>query len=73
MQSSKLNSYLQVLASVGVLIGLLVVAYELRQNTAIAAAEHSRELHLAWIGVASFELRTTSLWSLSSQWNSRTI
>jgi len=55
MQSSKLNNYLQVLASVGVLIGLFVVAYELRQNTSIAAAEHSRELHLAWIDIASFE------------------
>lgn len=55
MQSSKLNNYLQILASSGVLIGLIVVSYELRQNTAIAAVEHSRELYLSWIDIASFE------------------
>lgn len=55
MQSSKLNNYIQILASFGVLVGLFVVAYELRQNTTIAAAEHSRELYLAWIDLASFE------------------
>lgn len=55
MQSSKLNNYVQIQATLGVLVGLFVVAYELRQNTTLAAAEHSRELYSAWIDIASFE------------------
>ena len=36
MQSSKLNDRLQILASVGVLVGLVIVAYEIRETNRIA-------------------------------------
>jgi len=36
MQSSRLNDRLQILASVGVLIGLVIVAYEIRETNRIA-------------------------------------
>jgi hypothetical protein len=58
MQTAKLNDWLQILASCGVLIGLFVVAYELKQNTAIAAAEHSREMFIVWTNVAAMDIET---------------
>jgi len=58
MQTSKLNDLLQILASCGVLVGLFVVAYELKQNTTIAAAEQSRETFTVWTDVAAINVET---------------
>lgn len=56
MRLSQLNEWLQVLAAIGVLAGLVLVAYEVNQNTSVAMAEHSRETYLAWIDIASMEM-----------------
>lgn len=53
---SKLNDWFQALAALGVLAGLVLVAYELNQSTSVAKAEHSRETFLAWIDIASMEM-----------------
>ena len=39
MQVSKLNEWLNLAASIGVIIGLLLVAYEIRQNRILAEAQ----------------------------------
>jgi hypothetical protein len=57
MNLSKLNDRLQTIASLGVLVGLALVAYELRQTTAISQAEHARETYLAWLDIADIELQ----------------
>ena len=56
MNTSKLNEWLQIAASVGVLIGLLVVAYEIRQNTTVARAEHSRAIYSLWVDLSGVDL-----------------
>jgi hypothetical protein len=56
MATSKLNEWLQVLAALGVIAGLVLVAYELKQNTSVAQAEHSRETYLAWLEIAAIEM-----------------
>jgi len=48
MQTSKLNDQLQLLASVGVLAGLLLVAYEIRRNNTLAEAESIRTMLEGW-------------------------
>jgi len=48
MQTSKLNDRLQLLASVGVLAGLLLVAYEIRRNNTLAEAESIRMMTEGW-------------------------
>ena len=58
MNASKLNEWLQIAASLGVLIGLLVVAYEIRQNTTVAQAEHSRAIYSLWVDLSGVELDT---------------
>ncbi len=58
MKSSRLNEWLQILASLGVLIGLFVVAYEIKQNTEIAQAEFYRESYNMWMHVSTVEIET---------------
>jgi hypothetical protein len=58
MQASKLNQYLQILASVAVLFGLILVAYEVQQNNKLAEAEAVRELTLSWRDVSTVALET---------------
>ena len=58
MDSTKLSDFLQLLASIGVLVGLLIVAYELRQNKLFAQAEYSQESYDKWMQVASMEMET---------------
>ena len=63
MNSSKINEYLQILASIAVLVGLLLVAYEVRQINHLAEAETVRELVLSWsdISLASLEKDVSTL------------
>lgn len=58
MNTSKLNERLQIAASLGVLVGLLVVAYEIRQNTTVAQAEHSRAIYSMWVNLSGLELES---------------
>ena len=48
MQRSDWIDGLQIVASVGVLSGLILIAYELRQNSDLAEADAVRELTLSW-------------------------
>ena len=57
MTTSRANDWLQIIASLGVLAGLILVAFELRQNTSIAEAEHTRATFLAWLDVANIEVQ----------------
>lgn len=56
MVASKLNEWLQIIASLGVLAGLVLVAYELKQSNSVAQAEHSRETYFAWLDIATIEM-----------------
>lgn len=58
MNVAKFNDTLQLLASVGVLIGLIVVAYELRQNKAFAEAEYNATTYGMWIQATAMEMET---------------
>ncbi len=58
MQSSKLNDRLQLFASVGVLIGLALVAYEIRQNNDLARADSVRVQLEGWQQIALSEYET---------------
>ena len=57
MKSSVLNERLQLFASLSVLIGLLIVAYEVRQNNVIAEAEAVTAMQTGWetIGISEYE------------------
>ena len=48
MKSMKLNDWLQILAAIGVIAGLVFVAEEIRQNNKLARAESVREIYFAW-------------------------
>ncbi len=43
MNSSKLNEWLQITTSLGVIAGLIIVGYEINQNTRLAKALKSEE------------------------------
>jgi hypothetical protein len=58
LRTTKLNEWLQIVASLGVLVGLLVVAYEIRQNTSVAKTEHTRANFEMWVALSSIELET---------------
>ncbi len=58
MKSSRLNEWLQLLASLGVLVGLIFVSYEIKQNTAVADAEHLREIYSSWMHISTVEIET---------------
>ena len=42
MQNSKIGEWLQIIASLGVFVGLLLVAYEIRESNRVALSEGSR-------------------------------
>jgi len=44
MQNSKVNEWLQIIASLGVILSLLIVAYEIRESNRIATAEAIRSV-----------------------------
>jgi hypothetical protein len=48
MDSKQLNDRLQLIASVGVIIGLLMVVYEIRQNSEIARANNFTAILDSW-------------------------
>ena len=48
MRISKLNNGLQFFASVGVLAGLILVAYEIRQNNELAEADAVHAMLVGW-------------------------
>jgi len=58
MQMSKLNDWLQLLTSVGVLIGLILVVVEIRQNNELARAEATAGLFTMWESLSQVELQS---------------
>ena len=58
MNMEKVNDALQLLASIGVLVGLFVVAYELRQNTVFAEAEYNETTYGMWMQATAMEMET---------------
>jgi len=58
MDYSKISDWLQIVASIGVLIGLMAVAYELRQNSVHASVDHYRENHRNWMQVSYLEIES---------------
>ncbi len=57
MRVSELNERLQLLAAVGVLAGLLLVAYELHQNNTLARVDAIRSVEDGWetLSISEFE------------------
>ena len=51
MKLSQINDYIQTLATIGAIAGLVLVAYEIRQSTRIALAESYRDGSLAVVGM----------------------
>jgi len=58
MQNSRWIDGLQLIASVGVLAGLILVAYEIRQNNELAEAESVRAMLVGWQQIAFSEYET---------------
>lgn len=58
MQKSELNDWLQVIASIGVLIGLLLVFVEIRQTNEIARAEARVSALTAWEELKRLEIES---------------
>jgi hypothetical protein len=54
MQASRLREWLEIATGVAVLIGLLLVAQELKQNNEYARAESTRELFQMWANIYQF-------------------
>jgi hypothetical protein len=63
MQTSKLNERLQLFASLSVLVGLLLVAYEVRQNNVIAEAEAISAMQSGWelLSISEYETDISEL------------
>ena len=55
MQKSRLIAWFEVAATVSVLIGLLLVAVELRQGNQHATAESTREIYQEWSEIYRYE------------------
>ena len=57
MRTSRVNDWLQLLASMGVLAGLSLVAYELHQDNVLARAEAVRAVDAGWetISISEYE------------------
>ena len=49
MNTSKLSEWLQILASIGVIIGLLLVAFEIRESNRVATSESVGAMNQAWM------------------------
>jgi len=58
MQTSKVNDHLQIVASLAVLLGLVLVGLEMRQNNQLAEAESVRELVLSWNTISTSALES---------------
>jgi len=58
MQMSRLNDWLQLLTSVGVLVGLLLVVLEIRQNNELARAETSAGTFAMWESLSQSEFQS---------------
>lgn len=58
MQISRVNEKLQFFAAVGVLAGLILVAYEIRQNNDLAEADAVRAMLAGWQQIAVSEYAT---------------
>ncbi len=56
MVASKLNERLQIIASLAVFLGLILVVYELKLSNSVALAEHTRDAYYAWLDIASIEM-----------------
>jgi len=54
LTSTKLSDWLQILAAIGVIAGLVFVAEEIRQNNRLARAESVREIYLVWQDIYRF-------------------
>ena len=54
MTEQKLSDWLQILAAIGVIAGLVFVAEELRQNNRLARAESVREIYFVWQDIYRF-------------------
>ena len=55
MQISKINSWMQLIASIGVLVGIILVARELEQNNVLAEAETVNDIYKGWENIYQFE------------------
>ncbi len=55
MNTSKLNNLVQILTSAAVIIGLVLVVLEIRENNAIAEDEASSEFWTNWIALSTPE------------------
>ena len=58
MSSAKLNNWLNIVAAIGVIAGLVLVAYELNQNTKLAHAEYYRDNYRMWMDVSAVEIES---------------
>jgi len=58
MKISRFNDGLQLFASVGVLAGLMLVAFEIRQNNDLAEADSVRAMLVGWQQIAMSEYET---------------
>ena len=58
MQNSKLNDWVQIFATIGVLIGLLLVYLEIRQNNELTNAEARVQRLVSWEEFTRFEVET---------------
>ena len=58
MNTAKMSDWLQIAAAVGVIIGLVLVAYELRQSNRIAWEQASADALERWDRVAEFEFQS---------------
>lgn len=58
MKVSQLNDYIQTLATIGAIAGLLLVAYEIRQSTRIALAESYRDGTISVVDLLSSGLES---------------
>jgi len=58
MNTSKLSDWMQILASVGVLVGILLIFVEIRQNTELGRAEHVAGAYEMWASIAQIELQS---------------
>jgi len=61
MNTTKLNDWLQIVASLAVLVGLLVVVQELRQNNSLAKAERNSDIYAEWNDIYRFEIENDLL------------
>jgi hypothetical protein len=58
MRKDKLIDGLQLIASIAVLVGLILVAYEIRQNNDLAEADSVRAMLVGWQQIAFSEYET---------------